>query len=268
MQGVPANNRSAVVAMLHSSISLERCSFLKPELGFQVSRRRPTALHATAAPSRYAAEETARKAAAVREQLRQHSSKHARQIHEQNVHIAELQQAVAKRAAQQQAEQQRLDDEVQQQQHWADEQQQRQQTGASSKDSLLQSVRSGLLAGTVAEELEHSQQQQQSLQAHQQLGRHINGRHLHTRQLSGASEKGFEEEDEEEEDEEEQQQQQRTSGFYQLLRSIEAMSRSGDMRDWQGGGCVESRIFVQNSTGIQERRQARSRGVLCCSLLL
>jgi hypothetical protein len=230
--------------MLHSSITLERCSCSNRLCDSHGSRRRSTALHATAAPSRYAAEETARKAAAVREQLRQHSSKHARQMHEQNVHIAELQQAVAKRAAQQQAEQQRLDAEVQQQQHWADEQQQRQQNGSSRKASLMQSIRSGLLVGTAAEELEHSQQQQESLQARQQLGSDMNSRHPHTRQMSGAFEEEFEEVDEGEEEEQlqyqeqQQQQQQRTSGFYQLLRSLEAMSRSNDMRDWQGGECL------------------------------
>lgn len=220
--------------MLHSSISLERCSCLNPGNGSQLSRRRSTALHATAAPSRYAAEETARKAAAVREQLRQHSSKIARQIHEQNVHIAELQQAVAKRAAQQQAEQQRLDYEVQQQQHWADEQQQRPQTRSARKDSLLKSVRSGLLAGTAADEQGHSQVQQDPLQAHQQRRQQMNGRQLPMMQLSGASE---DQEDEEAEEGERQQQQLPTTAFYRLLRSLEAMSRSSDMRDWQNGEC-------------------------------
>jgi hypothetical protein len=221
--------------MLQSSISFERCSCLNPEFGSHVSRRRSSALHATAAPSRYAAEETARKAAAVREQLRQHSSKHARQIHEQNVHIAELQQAVAKRAAQQQAEQQRLDEEVQQQQHWADEQHTRQQTGKSRKASLIQSVRSGLLAGTAAEEHEHSQQQQGHLQAHQQPSHQMNSRQVPMGQLSGAFQ---DEEDDEGEEEQQQPQQQQMADFFRLLQSLEAMSRSNDMRDWQRGECL------------------------------
>lgn len=211
---------------MHTSIGPQRCHCAPPNShdGSNVPTNRPaTALHATAAPSRYAAEETARKAAAVREQLKHQSSRYAKQIHEQNAHIAELQQQASRRA-QQQAELQKLlaseEAEVQQQEHWVQDEE--------LQEQLQQMVEQ--LSGPVQQQQDRPRLFSDSDQSRYDTFRQGGG---------SMQQQPFEAmvQDPQQQYQQQQRQQQHQEGFPKLLQEVEVLARSSDYRDCQKGGC-------------------------------
>lgn len=198
--------------------SLQPCrGLLNAPTGLNAAHRRPTALAATAAPSRAAAaEQTAAKAAKVREQLRQHSSKHARQIHEQNVAIAELQQAAARRAAQQAAQRQQ-EAEQEAEQPWPE------QRRIQEQQQLRQQ-----------QERQQSDQQQRYQQ--QKLPLTLRNRQqLFPAGGPGALQQSSDQSALHQQQQQHNKQSQPQKGFNRLLQEIEVLARSEDMRDWQTG---------------------------------
>lgn len=200
--------------------SLQPCrGLLNAPTGLNAAHRRSTALAATAAPSRAAAaEQTAAKAAKVREQLRQHSSKHARQIHEQNVAIAELQQAAARRAAQQAAQRQQEAD--QEQQPWPEQQR------IQEQQQLRQQ-----------QERQQSEQQQQR---YQQQKLPLTLRNRQQQFPGGALQQSTDQSalHQQQQQQQHNKQSQPQEGFNRLLQEVEVLARSEDMRDWQTGVCI------------------------------
>lgn len=199
-------------------------------------------LHVTSAQARYAAEETARKAAAVREQLKHHTSKHARQIHEHNAHIAELQQKAAVRAVQQQAAQQQHTQSPQLQQQQGGQQQQLQvsklQQGpeGTSKSEQARSVSVPQVqpASKVARSRLSSQQQQQLRREREQLQMRI----FKWRQSQRTCKQRHQ-----------QQQPDPQRGFYEMLRGVEVLVRSDNTLDWQQGETKGGEVVGEGGGG-------------------
>jgi chromosome segregation ATPase len=157
--------------------------------------------------------------------LKHQSSRYAKQIHEQNAHIAELQQQASRRA-QQQADLQKLlasqEAEVQQQEHCVPDEE--------LQEQLQQIVEQ--LSGTVQQQQQDrprlfSDSDQQSTYGTFRQGR------------SSMQQQHFEArlQDPQQQYQQHQPQPQHQEGFPRLLQEVEVLARSSDYRDCQKGGC-------------------------------
>ena len=159
----------------------------------------------------------------MREQLKHQSSRYAKQIHEQNAHIAELQQQASRRA-QQQADLQKLlaseEAEVQQQEHWVQDEELQEQL-----QQIVDQLSGPLQQQQDRPRLFSDTDQQSSYGTFRQGGGSMQQQH-------------FEAMMQDPQQQHQQQQGQHQEGFPKLLQEVEVLARSSDYRDCQKGRCT------------------------------